>query len=195
MCIRDSGYIGQGGTIPLMNMLSAGFPTAQMMVCGVLGPKSNAHGPNEFLRALRQEAHGRRGRGDRGAAGRAPRRAGSIGGRVSPRAALPEPQRVSLAAPGGETLVLRRLPAPGPARAVVVLVHGLGEHAGRYHALAERLHGWGFAVWAHDHHGHGASSGARGGLPSELRLVDDLALVIDDARAANPGLPLSLIHI
>ena len=43
------GYIGQGGTIPLMNMLSAGFPRAQMMVCGVLGPKSNAHGPNEFL--------------------------------------------------------------------------------------------------------------------------------------------------
>ena len=43
------GYIGQGGTIPLMNMLSAGFPRSQMMVCGVLGPKSNAHGPNEFL--------------------------------------------------------------------------------------------------------------------------------------------------
>ena len=43
------GYIGQGGTIPLMNMLSQGFPAAQMMVCGVLGPKSNAHGPNEFL--------------------------------------------------------------------------------------------------------------------------------------------------
>ncbi len=41
--------IGQGGTIPLMNMLSQGFPTAQMMVCGVLGPRSNAHGPNEFL--------------------------------------------------------------------------------------------------------------------------------------------------
>ena len=45
----DCGYIGQGGTIPLMNMLSQGFPKAQMMVCGVLGPKSNAHGPNEFL--------------------------------------------------------------------------------------------------------------------------------------------------
>jgi acetylornithine deacetylase/succinyl-diaminopimelate desuccinylase-like protein len=43
------GYIGQGGTIPLMNMLSEGFPSAQMMVCGVLGPRSNAHGPNEFL--------------------------------------------------------------------------------------------------------------------------------------------------
>ena len=43
------GYIGQGGTIPLMNQLSQGFPTSQMMVCGVLGPRSNAHGPNEFL--------------------------------------------------------------------------------------------------------------------------------------------------
>ena len=43
------GTMGQGGTIPLMSMLSQGFPKAQMMVCGVLGPKSNAHGPNEFL--------------------------------------------------------------------------------------------------------------------------------------------------
>ena len=43
------GTIGQGGTIPLMAMLSRGFPKAQLMVCGVLGPKSNAHGPNEFL--------------------------------------------------------------------------------------------------------------------------------------------------
>ncbi len=43
------GYVGQGGTIPLMSMLQQSFPKAQMMVCGVLGPKSNAHGPNEFL--------------------------------------------------------------------------------------------------------------------------------------------------
>jgi len=107
--------------------------------------------------------------------------------------ALPLPQRVSLSTPDGETLALRRLPAPGPARAVVVVVHGLGEHAGRYHALAEFLHEWGFAVWAHDHHGHGESTGARGALPSELRLLDDLALVIDDARRENPGLPLVLL--
>jgi acetylornithine deacetylase/succinyl-diaminopimelate desuccinylase-like protein len=43
------GTIGQGGTIPLMSLLQRSFPAAQMMVCGVLGPKSNAHGPNEFL--------------------------------------------------------------------------------------------------------------------------------------------------
>jgi alpha-beta hydrolase superfamily lysophospholipase len=112
---------------------------------------------------------------------------------LSEAAALPLPQRVSLTTPDGETLLLRRLRAAGPARAVVVVVHGLGEHAGRYHALAECLHEWGFAVWAHDHHGHGESSGVRGGLPSELRLVDDLARVIDDARRENPGVPLVLL--
>ena len=105
----------------------------------------------------------------------------------------PLQQRVSLSTSDGETLSLRRRPAAGRSRGVVVLVHGLGEHAGRYQALAEHLHGWGFTVWAHDHHGHGESSGARGGLPSELRLVDDLALVIDDARRENLGLPLVLL--
>jgi len=43
------GFLGQGGTIPLMSTLATGFPRAQFMVCGVLGPHSNAHGPNEFL--------------------------------------------------------------------------------------------------------------------------------------------------
>jgi len=45
----DCASMGVGGTIPLMNVLKEGFPTAQFMVCGVLGPQSNAHGPNEFL--------------------------------------------------------------------------------------------------------------------------------------------------
>jgi acetylornithine deacetylase/succinyl-diaminopimelate desuccinylase-like protein len=45
----DVAFMGQGGTIPLMNTLREGFPRSQFMVCGVLGPKSNAHGPNEFL--------------------------------------------------------------------------------------------------------------------------------------------------
>ena len=43
------GFIGQGGSVPLIDMLAQGFPKAQMMVCGVCGPNSNAHGPNEFL--------------------------------------------------------------------------------------------------------------------------------------------------
>jgi acetylornithine deacetylase/succinyl-diaminopimelate desuccinylase-like protein len=42
-------YMGEGGTIPFMGMLGEKFPKAQFMITGVLGPQSNAHGPNEFL--------------------------------------------------------------------------------------------------------------------------------------------------
>jgi acetylornithine deacetylase/succinyl-diaminopimelate desuccinylase-like protein len=42
-------YMGEGGTIPFMAMLGEFFPEAQFMIAGVLGPNSNAHGPNEFL--------------------------------------------------------------------------------------------------------------------------------------------------
>jgi len=42
-------YMGEGGTIPFMGMLGEKFPDAQFMITGVLGPHSNAHGPNEFL--------------------------------------------------------------------------------------------------------------------------------------------------
>ena len=46
---RDAAWMGEGGTIPFMGMLGAKFPQAQFLITGVLGPKSNAHGPNEFL--------------------------------------------------------------------------------------------------------------------------------------------------
>ena len=41
--------MGEGGTIPFMGMLGRHFPDAQFLITGVLGPHSNAHGPNEFL--------------------------------------------------------------------------------------------------------------------------------------------------
>ena len=41
--------MGTGGTIPFMKMLGDRFPACQFFVTGVLGPHSNAHGPNEFL--------------------------------------------------------------------------------------------------------------------------------------------------
>jgi acetylornithine deacetylase/succinyl-diaminopimelate desuccinylase-like protein len=44
-----AAYIGEGGSIPFMGMLGEKFPSAQFLVTGVLGPHSNAHGPNEFL--------------------------------------------------------------------------------------------------------------------------------------------------
>jgi acetylornithine deacetylase/succinyl-diaminopimelate desuccinylase-like protein len=46
---REAVYMGEGGSIPFMGMLGEKFPDAQFLVTGVLGPGSNAHGPNEFL--------------------------------------------------------------------------------------------------------------------------------------------------
>jgi len=81
-----------------------------------------------------------------------------------------------------------------PLRAVVILIHGLGEHAGRYEQLAGRLNDWGFAVRGYDQFGHGESGGARGGLPTETRLLDDLADIVDSSRARmEPEIPLILL--
>ncbi|SMF95967.1 Acetylornithine deacetylase/Succinyl-diaminopimelate desuccinylase [Methylomagnum ishizawai] len=46
---KDAAYVGLGGSIPFMGMLGQQFPEAQFLITGVLGPLSNAHGPNEFL--------------------------------------------------------------------------------------------------------------------------------------------------
>ncbi|MBT9554825.1 MAG: M20/M25/M40 family metallo-hydrolase [Myxococcales bacterium] len=46
---RPSAAIGEGGSIPFMGMLGERFPKAQFLITGVLGPETNAHGPNEFL--------------------------------------------------------------------------------------------------------------------------------------------------
>jgi acetylornithine deacetylase/succinyl-diaminopimelate desuccinylase-like protein len=46
---KPAGAMGEGGTIPFMGMLGRKFPQAQFLITGVLGPRSNAHGPNEFL--------------------------------------------------------------------------------------------------------------------------------------------------
>lgn len=96
----------------------------------------------------------------------------------------------------GENLAVQDWPLPEdePCRGTVLLVHGLGEHVGRYDPVARRLNDWGFAVRGYDHYGHGESSGPRGGLTSDLRLLDDLADLVDATRARMPqGQPLVLL--
>lgn len=105
-------------------------------------------------------------------------------------------QLSEITTPQGATLALRDWPLPEGVkpRALVLIVHGLGEHSGRYEHVALQLNRWGFAVRAFDLGGHGLSSGARGGLPDDYRLLDDLATVLDRSRAAMaPGLPLVLL--
>jgi alpha-beta hydrolase superfamily lysophospholipase len=102
----------------------------------------------------------------------------------------------SFIASDGENLAIQDwLPQHGEAvRGMVLIVHGLGEHAGRYDALANRLNAWGFAVRGYDQWGHGESAGARGGLPTDTRLLDDLADVVDDTRSRMAAdVPLLLL--
>jgi alpha-beta hydrolase superfamily lysophospholipase len=96
----------------------------------------------------------------------------------------------------GDNIALQDWPLPKGSvlRGVMLLVHGLGEHAGRYDALARRLNEWRFAVRGYDQYGHGESGGARGVLPTSARLIDDLGDVIESTRVRMaPGLPLILL--
>ena len=96
----------------------------------------------------------------------------------------------------GDNIALQEWPLPDgvPLRGAVVLVHGLGEHAGRYDPVARRLNSWGFAVRGYDQYGHGESGGPRGGLPNDDRLLVDLADVVDATRIRLPeGVPLILL--
>ncbi len=94
------------------------------------------------------------------------------------------PTTHTLTTPDGETLAVADSPcmATREPRGQVLVVHGLGEHQGRYGHVIQRLNDWGFDVRSYDHYGHGKSSGKRGGLPSDDRLLDDLARVVDDTR-------------
>ena len=78
------------------------------------------------------------------------------------------------------------------ARGSVLIVHGLGEHIGRYAHVAARLNGWGWNAIGFDHRGHGASQGRRGALAHDDDLLQDLARVVDAVRAQHPG-PLVLL--
>ncbi len=96
----------------------------------------------------------------------------------------------------GDNLAVQdwHLPDEVMPRAMVVLVHGLGEHAGRYDHVARRLNQWGFAVRGYDQYGHGESGGMRGALPSPTRLLDDLADMVDSARnRVGPAVPVILL--
>jgi alpha-beta hydrolase superfamily lysophospholipase len=94
----------------------------------------------------------------------------------------------------GLLLHLRRWPAGGAACGTVLIVHGLGEHVGRYERVAARLNGWGWNAVGHDQRGHGRSMGPRGRVPRAEALLDDLARVVDAVRAALPGPLLLLGH-
>ena len=103
------------------------------------------------------------------------------------------------ASDGADVFVYRWLPgSPKPVRAVVQVVHGAAEHAGRYDRLARVLAGEGYAVYADDHRGHGRSAGApeRAGLVGPdawNRMLEDERELTALAGTEHPGLPIVLL--
>ena len=78
-------------------------------------------------------------------------------------------------------------------RAVVVLVHGVAEHSGRYEYVSTTLTDAGFAVYALDHIGHGLSEGAAANIGSMQGAADNVATLLGLAGAAHPGIPRFLL--
>ncbi len=81
-------------------------------------------------------------------------------------------------------------PAAGPVRGVVVIVHGIRDHALRYGALAEALSAQRIAVVAQDHRGHGRSGGERQRFDSVEQLMGDVDAGVQYARRSFPGVPV-----
>jgi len=81
---------------------------------------------------------------------------------------------------------------PQASRAAVVLVHGLGEHCGRYEHVAQAFVSDGLYVLGFDQRGHGRSPGKRGLIPSYDQPLEDLTVALERAQADAPSLPLFL---
>lgn len=81
---------------------------------------------------------------------------------------------------------------PATPHGVLVLVHGSGEHCGRFDHVARYLAGRGLAVYGYDQRGLGRSEGRRGHLDRFDHYLQDLDLMVSEARRLSPGLPLGL---
>ena len=90
-------------------------------------------------------------------------------------------------------LIGSRWSPPGDPTWVAVLVHGYGEHIGRYQWVADQLTADGAVVYGHDHVGHGRSEGERVLIEDFTDVVDDLDLLVRRAREENADLPVVLI--
>ena len=103
-----------------------------------------------------------------------------------------------LSSPTGVLLAYRYAPAQQPARGIVLVCHGLAEHAGRYQQFAEGMAAMGYHVYAHDHRGHGLTASperplgrfAVSGGPDKV--IADVLAMRELAVAEHKGLPVIL---
>jgi acylglycerol lipase len=96
-------------------------------------------------------------------------------------------------APGGPLLFGQSWGPATPPRAAILIVHGLGEHIGRYGLTAAALTDAGFAVHAVDYRGHGRSEGRRVHVDDVDDYVADVRAALEGVRRRNPGLPVFVL--
>ncbi|RLN23813.1 monoglyceride lipase [Panicum miliaceum] len=84
-------------------------------------------------------------------------------------------------------------PAAEEMRGILVIIHGLNEHSGRYLHFAEQLTACGFGVYAMDWIGHGGSDGLHGYVPSLDYVIEDIELLLNKIMMENPGVPCFLL--
>lgn len=104
-------------------------------------------------------------------------------------------QTFHLNADDGETLHAACWLPDGAPRAVVLISHGMSEYAVRYHRFAQTLTAAGYAVYAHDHRGHGAAPRLRGHFAADGgwdKVVADVDTLRRHAAEQHPGLPVML---
>lgn len=82
---------------------------------------------------------------------------------------------------------------PAAPKAIIVIVHGLCEHLGRYEYITRKLTDRGFGVYRFDHRGHGKSAGKPVFYNDFNEMIDDVNVVVELAKKENPALPVFLI--
>lgn len=94
----------------------------------------------------------------------------------------------------GEKIFVRRWTPDSGFTKSAVLSHGVFEHSGRYHHVAERFVKHGYAVWAPDHVGHGQSGGPRGDIQYPNQFIDDMYQIVELATSESGAKPVLLGH-
>lgn len=105
-------------------------------------------------------------------------------------------EEIVLAADDGHKIHVQSWKPAGDPVGVIQLLHGLGEHIKRYERFANAAVGRGYAVFGHDHRGHGVSEGERGYFADENgwhKVVEDVRLVNDHIRDTYTSKPVFLV--
>lgn len=92
-----------------------------------------------------------------------------------------------------DTRLFLEADVPAKPKAIIVIVHGLCEHLGRYEYITQKLTDRGFGVYRFDHRGHGQSEGKPIFYNDFNEMIDDVNFVVELAKTENPTLPVFLI--